>query len=197
MNYITCVVLLANLFYFVFRSDENGDCVFSAFSIVMSVDNRYVDDLRISASTELYLNSELYTKHPSFVKVMNNHTGVFNIADTSLASSVPQGALDSGKTKMKLVKEEGLNICSSIKWSGFLCVLALSSVCLCFVQCYYISYDTKLKYKIMFNQLMKSKEVPSFNLETIHLLFCDKSIALSTPFRHSQYVPLIFLSRKE
>ena len=57
---------------------------------------------------------------------MNNHSGVFNNVDTSLASSVPHGALDSGKTKMKLVKEERLNICSSIKWSGFLCVLALS-----------------------------------------------------------------------
>ena len=44
----------------------------------MSGDNRYVDDLRILASIELYLNSEFYEKHPSFVKVMNIHSGVFN-----------------------------------------------------------------------------------------------------------------------
>ena len=41
----------------------------------MSGNNRYVDDLRILASIELYLNSEIYAKHPSFVKVMNSHSG--------------------------------------------------------------------------------------------------------------------------
>ena len=70
---------------FCFRSEENGNCLFSAFSIVMSGDNRYVDDLRILASIELYLNSEFYAKCPSFVKVMNSHSGVFNNVDTLLA----------------------------------------------------------------------------------------------------------------
>ena len=97
---------------------------------------------------------------------------------------------------MDLVKEEALNICSPFKWSGFLCVLALSSVCLCFVHCYYKSYDAMLKYKIMFNQLIKPREFPSFNSETIHLLFCNNSIVPPTPFRHNHYVPLIFCSEK-
>ena len=70
---------------FWFRSDENGNCLLSAFSIVMSGDNRYDDDLRILASIELYLNSEFDTKHSSFVKVINSHSGVFNNADTLLA----------------------------------------------------------------------------------------------------------------
>ena len=103
----------------------------------MSGDNRYVDDFRILASIELYLNSEFYAKHPSFVKVTNSHVGVFNNDDTLLALSVSHGALDSGKTKIELVKEEAVNICSPFKWSRFLCVLALSSVCFYFVHCYY------------------------------------------------------------
>ena len=182
---------------FCFRSDKNRNCLFSAFSIVINGDNRYVDDLRILASIELYLNSEFYAKHPSFVKVMNSHSGVFNNVDTLLALSVSHGALDSGKTKMELVKEEALNICSLFKWSGFLCVLASSSVCLCFVHCYHKSFDAMLKYKIMFNQLSKPREFPSFNSETIHLLFCNNSIALPTPFRRNHYVPLIFRSEKK
>ena len=127
---------------------------------------------------------------------MNSHSGVFNNADTLLALSVSHSALDSGKTKMELVKEEALNICSPFKWSGFLCVLALSSVCLCFVHCYYKSYDAMLKYKIMFNQLIKPREFPSFNSETIHLLFFNNSIVPPTPFRYNHYVPLIFCSEK-
>ena len=123
----------------------------------MSGGNRYVDDLRILASVELYFNSEFYAKHPCFEKDINSHSGVFNNVDTLLVLSVSHSALDSGKTKMELVKEEALNICSPFKWSGFLCMLSLSSVCLCFVHCYYKSYDAMLKYKIMFNQLIKPR----------------------------------------
>ena len=61
------------------------NCLLSALSIVMSGDNRYVDDLSILASIELYLNSEFYAKHPSFVKVVNNHSGVFNNVGLFLA----------------------------------------------------------------------------------------------------------------
>ena len=62
----------------------------------MSGDKRYVDDLKILASIELYLNSEFYAKHPSFVKVMNSDSGVFNV-DSLLALSVSHSSLDSGK----------------------------------------------------------------------------------------------------
>ena len=44
----------------------------------MSGDNRYIGDLRILASIELYLNSEFYAKNPSFVKVVNSHSAVSN-----------------------------------------------------------------------------------------------------------------------
>ena len=53
-----------------------------------------------------------------------------------------------------------------------------------------------LKYKIMFNELIRPKEFSSFNSETIHLLFCNNSIVPPTPFRHNHYVPLIFCSEK-
>ena len=104
--------------------------------------------------------------------------------------------LDSGKTKMELVKEEALSICSPFKGLGSLCLLVLSSVCLCFAHYYYKSYDAMLKYKIMFNQLIKPREFPSFNSETTHLLFFNNSIVPPTLFRHNHYVPLIFCSEK-
>ena len=86
----------------------------------MSGDSKYFDDLRILVFIELYLNSEVYTKHRSFVKAMNSHSGVFNNVDNLLALSVSHSALDSGKTKMELVKqEEALSIFSPFKWSGF------------------------------------------------------------------------------
>ena len=103
----------------------------------MSVNNRYLDDLKILTSTELYLNSEFYGKHLLFVEVMNSHSDIINNVDYLLALSVSHGALDSGETKMELVKEKPLSIFSPCKWSGFLCVLVLSLVSLCFAHCFY------------------------------------------------------------
>ena len=53
-----------------------------------SSDNSCIDDLRIFASIELFLNSGFYAKHPSFVKVINSDSGVFNNGDIFLALSV-------------------------------------------------------------------------------------------------------------
>ena len=49
------------------------------------------------------------------MKVKNSHSVVFNNAESLLALYVSHGALDSGKTKMKLVKEEALNIRSPFR----------------------------------------------------------------------------------
>ena len=98
----------------------------------------YVDDLKILTSIELYLNSEFYVKHPSFVKVLNSHSGVFNNVDTLFALSVWHGPLDSRKAKMELVKEEALNICGifAVHLNGqaiYVCLLYLQFVCALFI----------------------------------------------------------------
>ena len=128
---------------------------------------------------------------------MNSHSGVFNNVETLLALSVLHGAPDSDKSNMELVKEEAVNICSPFKCSGFLHVLVLSSVRLCFVHCYNQSYDTMLKYKIMFDQLINPREFPSFNSETIHSLFCNNGVVSPISIRHNHYVPVIFCSEKK
>ena len=92
-------------------------------------DNRYVDDLRILTAIELYLNSEFCSKHPSFISMISKHSKVFSSADTNLAISVSHNAFDSNKTKEELVQNENINICTSFKLAGFLCILGLVSVC--------------------------------------------------------------------
>ena len=54
-----------------------------------------------------------------------------------------------------------------------------------------------LKYKVMFNQLIKLRGFPSFDSETSHLLFCNNSIVPPTPFRHNNYVPFNTSSKKK
>ena len=142
------------------------------------------------------MNLEFSAKHPPFVKVANSSTGVFKNFNTLLVLSVSDRALDSGKIKMELEKEEALIICSPIVR---LIVCAYYIFCLYFVPCHYISYDATLKYIIMFNQLIKPRQFPSFNSETIYfnsetILFCNNSIVPPNSFRDNHHVPLIFCS---
>ena len=87
-------------------------------------------------------------------------------------------ALDGNKTKGELVQNEAINICTSFKWAGFLCVLGLASVCTSSVQCYYKSTGSLSKYKLMFNQLIEPRLFNPFSSEKIHLLFCNKLVSL-------------------
>ena len=162
----------------------------------MCGDNRYVDDLRILTAIELYLNSEFYSKHPSFISLISKHSKVFSSIDTILAISVSHNALDSNKTKGELVQNEAINICTSFKWAGFLCVLGLASVCSSSVQCYYKNTGSILKYKLMFSQLIEPRLFNPFSTEKIHLLFCNNTCEPPVPFMHNHYVPLIICSQK-
>ena len=115
-----------SFYLFTFRSEANGNCLFSAFSIAMCRDNRYVNHLRILTAIDLYVNPGFYSQHPTFTLLLNNNPGVFNSIDTILPISFSHNALDTNKTKGELVQRETLSICSAYRWCGFLCVLALS-----------------------------------------------------------------------
>ena len=120
---------------YIFRSQANDNCLFSTFSIAMCGYTRYVDDLRILTAIELYLNFERYSKHPSVFSLIIKHLNVFSSIDTILAISVSHNALDSNKTRGKLVQNEAINKCTSFMWAGFLCVLGLAAICSSSVQC--------------------------------------------------------------
>ena len=83
---------------YLLRSQANGNSLFSTFLTAMCGDNRYVDDLRILTAIELYLNSEFYSKHPSFTSLISQHPKGFSSIDTILATSVLYNARDSNKT---------------------------------------------------------------------------------------------------
>ena len=88
---------------FTFRFEANSNCLFSAFSIAMCGNNRYVNDLRLLRAIELYVNPGFYSQHPVFTLLLNNNPGAFNSIDRILAISVSHNALDTNKTKGELV----------------------------------------------------------------------------------------------
>ena len=171
-------------YLFTFRSEANGNCLFSAFSIAMCGGNRYINDQRILTAIELYVNLGFYSQQPSFTLLLNNNPGVSNSIDTILATSVSHNALDTNKTKGELVQREELNICSAYRWCGFLCVLAFSSISLSTVQCYSKNSGSSLKYKLMFNQLIQPRLAKYLSSEKV------------VPFSHNRYAPLIMCPKK-
>ena len=62
---------------YLFRSQPNGNCLFSTFSVALCGDNKYVDGLRFLTSIELYLNSDFYSKHPFFISLISKHSKVY------------------------------------------------------------------------------------------------------------------------
>ena len=85
----------------------------------------YVDDLRILTAMELYLNSEFYSKQPSFILLVSKHSKFSSSIDTILAISVSHNALDSNKINGELVQNETINICTSLNGLGFYVFLVL------------------------------------------------------------------------
>ena len=159
-------------------------------------DNRYVDDLRILTVIGLYLNSEFYSKHQSFISLINKHSKIFSSKDTLLAISLSHNDFDSNKTNANLVQNEAMNICTSFKWVRFFCVLDLASVCSSSVYCYYKNTGSILKYKIMFSQLTEPCLFNSFSIENINLLFHNNTCEPPVPLMHNHYVPVIICSKK-
>ena len=116
--------------------------------------NRYIHDVKILTAIELYLNSGFYSHYPFFISLISEHSEVFGGIDIILAISVSHHALDSKKTKEKLVQNEAIRISASFKWAGFLSVLDLASVCSSSVQCNIKSTHALLKYKLMSSQMI-------------------------------------------
>ena len=161
----------------------------------MCGDNRYVDDLRILTAIELYLNSEFYSKHPSFISLISNHLKVFSSIDTILAISVSHNALYSNKTKGDLVQNEAKIYVRLLRGLDFYVSLVLHQSVQ--VQCNVIAnIGSILKYKLMFSQLVEPRLFNPFSTEKIHLLFCNNTCEPPVPFIHNHYVPLIIFSQK-
>ena len=123
--------------------------------------------------------------------MISKHAKVYNSIDTILAISISHNALGSNKTKGELVQNENISICTSFKWTGFLCVLGLVSVCSSPVQCYYKSTGSLLEYKLIFSQLIEPYIFNPFSNEKGDLLLCNNSSKPPVPFMYNRYVPLI------
>nr|XP_047145808.1 zinc finger MYM-type protein 1-like [Hydra vulgaris]XP_047145866.1 zinc finger MYM-type protein 1-like [Hydra vulgaris] len=178
------------------KSESTGNCLFSSFSIYLCGDNSLAMDLRMLTAIDLYLNASFYSNHPSFVSLCSKYPNEFSSIDNLLAVSVSTHSIDSGKLKDDLVKEEAFHMCKDFVWSGFLCVLALSTVCSTRVQCYYRTIGSLLKYKIMFNLKIEPRILCSSS-DIVNLLFCFEGINPPCPYKHNHYVPLVFIPDKK
>ena len=168
--------------------------MFSSFCISTYGDNRYVNELRILTAIELYLHSDFYYSHPDLLSLSESNPDVFCNIDSIMAVSVSHASIDSLKTKAELVKHEAINICEPYIWSGFLCVLALASVCSSRVQCYYKNIGSEIKYRLMFNKIISPRVLNNSNTKNIDLLFCYSGFTVPIPFKHNHYAPLLFYS---
>ena len=185
-----CLISFAYIFIFC-RSVTTGSCLYSSVSLRLVGDNSLVDDMRIMTCIELYLNAHYYCKHPCFISTFSEHSSTFTSLESMLCISVSNSAFDTGLRNEELVKAEAYHNCKNlVKWSGFLSILALSSVTGMKFFSHYPDCGL-LKYKLLFNQAISPRK-PEKQIFNVHILFCYEGNLPVGDFRHNHYVPLIF-----
>ena len=101
--------------------------------------------------------------------------------------AVSHTALDTNLSKDKLIQFEALVNCRNPdQWTGFLCILAASSIISWKIHCYYPDFGLE-KLKILFSQ----KIYPSINVQShpISILFCFEGVQTQKEGEHNHYVP--------
>ena len=84
-----------------FRSQANGNCLFSSLSIVLCGDNWWCWWFRnINSKRTLFNLLFFHSKHPCFISLITKYSRVFN---TIIATSVSFNDLDSNKIEGELV----------------------------------------------------------------------------------------------
>ena len=98
-------------------------------SLYLVGDNSIMGELRLLATLELFLNSAYYGKHPCILSAFEKGKDVYYRNFKNILSIlVSDNSFNTGKIATDLIKLEAILNCKNKSWSGFLCVLALSSV---------------------------------------------------------------------
>lgn len=182
------------LFCFLIRSETSGSCLYSSVSLALTGKNSLISDLRVLTSIELFLNSNFYFNHPCFQAVFSNNKEFFSSHDSLVAMSVSHLAVGSDFHKECLVEHEALLNLDEGKWTGLLCILALSSVVGREIHTYYPDCGVK-KYKNLFTQKIKPRTY--YSTLPLHILFCrEGTYNAKVEFQHNHYVPLAFKASK-
>jgi len=69
-----------------YRSDVNGDCLYSSVSLALFGDNRFKDKLRAMSCIEMFTNAAFYGKHPHFHRLLGMK--IISCVETALKISV-------------------------------------------------------------------------------------------------------------
>lgn len=148
-----------------------------------------MDDLRAMTTTELYIYSGFYSKHPYFQTAYEKYGARLTNCVNNLVhlSSSVDTSFDA-KTCGDIVKHEAILNCVDHKWSSFLCMLALASVIGLKITSYYPDNGEE-KYKLLFNGTIQPRYLHKDN--EFHILFCYQGYNTKF-FRPNHYVPIAF-----
>ena len=161
-------------------------------SLALVGDNSLTKPLRILTSLELFLHANFYSKHPVFLSTFSKRKDdIYKCFNNLLLMCVPFHVVNSGLQGDDLIIIEAISNSQDKHWSGFLCILALSSVISRNIIYFYPSFG-ETRYKTLFNQKIEPriplKAIPS--VDDVYLLFCFNGL-IKGNFEPNHFVPLI------
>ena len=115
-----------------FRVSGDGNCLYNAASVAIFGSENLSSLFRALTSAELFIHKDYYAAHPHFLSLLSkenkcNHLKkIFTVAHTFEASDLL--GTEKDKDYMLCVQKEALENCQDMRWSPFVCLMALSSV---------------------------------------------------------------------
>ena len=148
-------------------------------------------ELRLLTSLELFLNSVYYCKHPCTISAFEKGKDVYRSFKNLLSILVSNDSFDVCKVATDMIKQEAILNCKNKTWSGFLCVLALSSVIGRNINSFYPDCG-HAKYSLLFNQKIEPRLPIVQSVDDLYILLCYEGLLpSSTDFKYNHYVPLV------
>ena len=155
-----------------FRSNTDGNCLYSSISLSLFGDDSMKKGLRILLSCELLLHNNYYCEHPVFLTFAEKSNIPLSRA---FKSSVSLSTLNFDLPLCELVRKEAIKNCVDKSWASFLCILALSSVCNRSICSLYPVSGEKL-FRDLFNCVIHPRRESITSQPKINILFCRSGI---------------------
>ena len=174
-----------------FRSQTDGNCLFSSVSILLCGNNTLVDVLRLLCSIELFQNVSYYASHPLLQNLFETKKDYFVSLRSIYEIAVSSKA--TGVSLEELVKSEALRSCKPGEWGSFMCLLALSSVTKRNIFSVYPSIGA-IKNRIILNNSIKPRSGVSFG--DLHIMFTQLGFTEGKAFNPNHFVPLSNMLKK-
>ena len=188
---------------FVYRSNEDGNCLYSAVAMALNKGGSAHVLLRLLTSIELFEKASFYSNYPYFLDLFEKNKGTFASLNSIFSCCLTYDSIDDSaaeekgvrgnKNDMKtILRNEAIKNCEEKRYSSFICMIALSSVIKRRIISHYPDCGM-YKYRLIFNTVINPRSFLPVTPGNVQILWCNtntETLKLEN-WSPNHFVPLV------